>query len=199
MSSHLSSEAAERSAVDAVQQRFTHLYEVHYPSILAYFMRRLDSTVTAQDLTEDVFLVAWRKLDQIPAGEESRYWLYGVARRTLMNHQRKTSTRRRLLPRIQAAAYNDTPGPETQLVRSEEARALLGALATLKEDDQELIRLAYWDELPHQAIAALLGCSRGAIDVRLHRAVKRLGKAMAHSRHIPIEEIAMRSRQEPQC
>ena len=185
--------------MDAAQQRFTSLYDTRHQAILAYFMRRMDSTAAAQDLTEDVFLVAWRKLAQIPHGEEAAYWLYGVARQTLAAYRRKAATRQRLMPRVRASQDAEPPGPEDQLVRGEEARSVLAAISTLRESDQELIKLAYWDELPHQAIAEMLGCSRSAVDVRLHRALRRLKKALAPSGHLRVEETSMPSPKEPPC
>ena len=160
--------------MDAAQQQFTILYDARYRAILAYFMRRLDSTFVAQDLTEDVFLVAWRKRDQVPEGPEANYWQYGVARLTLANYRRTSERRRRLTPALRATATSRLEEPDDQLVRSDEARAVNDAISTLRDSDQELIRLAYWDELPHNVIGDLVGCSRSAVDVRLHRAVRRL-------------------------
>ena len=174
--------------MDAAQERFRWLYDTHYPVVVGYFMRRLDHTVSAQDLTEDVFLIAWRKLEQVPTGEDEVYWLYGVAKRVLANHHRKVARRWRITSRI--GTQDARPElVEDQVIRHSEAQSVLNALRSLREQDQELIRLAYWEELPHAAIADVSGCSRTAVDVRLHRAVRRLGKALEHSRHFISEEF----------
>lgn len=190
---------AGRFAVDAAQTRFTLLYETHYQAILAYLLRRLDTTAMAQDLAEDVFLVAWRKLAQVPVGEDSLYWLYAVARKTLGNHIRKTATRARIAPHLPEPNPDAAAQPEEQLVRNEEARAVTGAVANLRDRDQELIRLAYWDELPHAVIGNLLGVPRSTVDVRLHRAIRRLRKELARSTHIQIEELPLSVPKEPRC
>jgi RNA polymerase sigma-70 factor (ECF subfamily) len=164
--------------------RFRHLYDEHHRAILAYFLRRLDHD-GAYEATEDVFLVAWRKLSDIPEGERSLAWLYSVARRVLANHRRSAARRWRLWRRL--AAEPDTAGdaPEPIVVRNEQYREALTALARLSVRDQELLRLAIWEELPHADIGLLLGCSTGAVDVRLHRAVKRLAKAFHYAGHSP--------------
>lgn len=41
----------------------------------------------AADAVAETFLVAWRRLPEVPSGEEARPWLYGVARRTLANQR----------------------------------------------------------------------------------------------------------------
>lgn len=164
--------------------RFRHLYDEHHRAILAYFLRRLDSD-SAYEATEDVFLVAWRKLGDIPGGERSLAWLYSVARRVLANHRRSAARRRRLWRRLADEPGTAGDAPEPIVVRKEEYKEVLTALARLSVRDQELLRLVMWEELPHADIGLLLGCSTGAVDVRLHRAVKRLTKAFRSAGHIP--------------
>jgi RNA polymerase sigma-70 factor (ECF subfamily) len=164
--------------------RFRNLYDEYHRAILAYFLRRLDSD-SAYEATEDVFLVAWRKLDTIPEGERSLAWLYSVARRVLANHRRGLARRRRLWHRLADERVAIGQGPEAIVVRKEEHEELLAALARLSDDDQELLRLAVWEELPHADIGDLLGCSVGAVDVRLHRAVRRLEKGLRQAGHRP--------------
>lgn len=188
----------EQLAVNAAEARFTSLYDTHYRAILGYLVRRVHSMATAQDLAEDVFLIAWTKLPDVPTGDEGGYWLYGVAKRVLANHQRKMARRSGITARFRLPSI-DSDQPEQQLIRSTEAEAVDDAIAGLRDQDQELIRLAYWDELPHATIGALLGCSRSAVDVRLHRAVRRLRKAMARSGHIKVEEFELRAQEETPC
>jgi RNA polymerase sigma-70 factor (ECF subfamily) len=52
------------------------------------------------------------------------------------------------------------------------------AVADLGETDQEILRLHAWEELAHDEIALVLGLSRGAVRVRLHRARRRLAERM---------------------
>lgn len=117
--------ALELLAVNTAERRFTLLCDAHYRAILGYLVRCLDSMVTAQDLTEDVFLIAWRRLDQVPAAEEGGYWLYGVARRVLANHHRKTARRRGITQRFlvgEVSAGNLLEGPDVENWRSSRTR-----------------------------------------------------------------------------
>ncbi len=151
--------------------------------MFAFVLRRVDTTQTAQDLTEDVFLVAWSKLHDVPPAREGLYWLFGVARRIVANHSRKTANRTRLAPRLVTVAPPPAPTPEDVVVRNDEARYVIESLEVLRETDQELLRLAYWDDLPRRVIGELLEISESAVSVRLHRAVRRLEKALRHSGH----------------
>ena len=171
-------------AETAAEVRFRRLYDEHHRAVLSYFMRRTDRD-DAYEATEDVYLIAWRKLDQVPDGEKARAWLYAVARRVLANRVRKAKRFTRLVDRAAREPAQPDPGPEPLVVRGAEYEAIAGAMAQLSARDREVLRLAVWDELPHADIGELLGCSPGAVDVRVHRATRRLAKAFDRSVHRP--------------
>lgn len=174
-------------AETASETRFRRLYEEHHREVLSYFLRRVDRDM-AYDATEDVFVIAWRRLDSIPQGESELPWLYSVSKGVLANQRRKVMRFGRLLGRLRDQRPATTPSPEHQVIKSEEHRAVLVALATLSERDQEVLRLAVWEELPHAEIGEILGCSRGAVDVRVHRATRRLVKAFDRAVLKPSEK-----------
>ena len=163
-------------------RRFRRIFEEHHRAILGYFLRRLDPD-EALDATEDVFLVAWRKLAAIPQEPDVRRWLYSVAKRVLANHERSHRRDYRLIAKLAHSPSQPLDGPEALVVRHSREQAVLKALCALRTRDQEVLRLAYWDEMPHSDIADLLGCSRSAVDVRIHRAIKRLRKEFERAGH----------------
>jgi len=164
------------------EERFRALYDLHHRAVLAYFLRRTDSD-SAYEGTEDVYLVAWRKIAAVPDGDDALAWLYGVARRVLSN-QRRGSTRRARLTRRLLGVQPPTPDEvEPQVIRHFEQQEVISAMAGLSASDREVIRLAYWEDLPHAHISDILGCSVGAVDVRLHRAVRRLEKGLGAAGH----------------
>ena len=158
------------------------MFDDHHRSVLAYFLRRTDRE-SAYDCTEEVFVTAWRKLDEGPRGDRTLPWLYGVSWRTLANHRRRIAGGRRMLEQLRGQVPVDVADPERQVIRKAEDSELLAAIAKLSPNDQEAIRLAFWEELPHAEIGRILGCSTGAVDVRLHRAIRRLRKGLQAARH----------------
>ncbi len=158
------------------REDFRSLYDRHYDALLGYFLRRSDRA-SAQDLTAEVFLVAWRRIDDVPSGDETRLWLYGVAANVAAHHRRSVARKARLEHRLRSVEGRADPDqPEPQVVRRSEYEQVLAAAARLRDRDQEILRLAAWEELPHDQIARLLGVSVAAVDQRLHRAKKRLAK-----------------------
>ncbi len=173
--------------------RFEALYRDHAREVHAYCLRRT-SGEEAKDATSEVFVVAWRRFEKVPLGDEALPWLYGVARNVLANHARSFRRRDRLTAK--AAAYHEStvPGPETQIVRNEEHDELLKALGKLSDKDQEILRLVEWEGLSRDKVADMFFVSRAAIDKRISRAYKKMSATLGipkrdpHTTPVTIEE-----------
>ena len=159
----------------SAELRYRRLFDRYHRKVFAYCRRRTDAQ-TAADCLAETFLVAWRRLDDVPEGEAALGWLYGVARRVMANEFRRTRRWHHLLTRLRDNDPAPDPTPEAVVVRGERDATVLAALAELRPEDQELLRLAWWEELPHAEIATLLGCSTDAVTHRIHRAAHRVAK-----------------------
>ena len=82
------------------QARFEAVYAAYRTPVLGYALRRTLSPDDAADILAETFLVAWRKLDQVPAGPDARLWLFGVARNALANYYRGERRRSALAARL---------------------------------------------------------------------------------------------------
>jgi RNA polymerase sigma-70 factor, ECF subfamily len=163
--------ARGRHGVD-VEERFNGLYRAHYRAVLSYATRRTDPD-TARDVVAETFLIAWRRLDSVPADSgQAEPWLYGVARRVLANSDRSQRRTQRLAARMLHDGGDETLA-DPALVVSERQR-VIQALRRLPEAEQEALRLIGWDGLDLAGAALAMGCSRSAMAVRLHRARRRL-------------------------
>lgn len=168
---------------------FDRLYDQHYKEVLAYCARRA-SPSDADDATAEVFTVAWRRRDDIPGGDRSLPWLYGVARKVL-SHQRRSSERfRRLTTRVATVQEPLPQAPDAVVVEREEYTQVRDAVRRLRPNDQEVILLSAWEGLSHGQIAAALGLSQAAVDKRLTRAKQRLAKQYEATMHRPPASAA---------
>ena len=173
------------SAKRGRRERFEQMFEAHYRPVLTYALRRADPDV-AQDVTAQTFLVAWRRLDEVP--ELELPWLYGVARRVLANEQRSARRRGALAERAAAElADREVRTPDSTLAR---------ALSRLGARDRELLLLTAWEGLALPEAAVAIGCSRTAARVRLHRARKRLAAELERAEE-PLRPLATPVEEQP--
>lgn len=156
------------------RRRFDALFDAFSADVVAYCGWRAGSASDAQDAAAEVFLAAWRRLDDVPDGESARVWLYATARRVIANQRRSTRRRAALTERLARAAppqeSQEPPGdPEASLVQ--EALRRLGPL------DREVLLLSEWEGLSPAQIASVLRCPKVTARGRLHRARRRFRSA----------------------
>jgi RNA polymerase sigma factor (sigma-70 family) len=164
------------SAREDQRARFEEIYGATRVALLQYLARRTSSPEDAADLLSEVYLVAWRRIERVPCGEEARLWLFGVARKLLANHRRRARSEVALASELASEL-------EVTLVDSgghdQRAEAVRAALAGLGRSDQELLKLTAWEGLTPAEIARVLGRPVGLVRVRLHRARARLRARLA--------------------
>lgn len=135
----------------------------------------------AADITQDVFIKAWQKIDQYAdQGHSFGAWLYVIARTTAIDWLKKKK------PVLIGAEVHfwDTlpsslPGPEQASEAGLTSGLIQTALAKLGHNDREVIVLYYMSELSHEEIAQILGISTEAVRQRKSRALKTLRDQVA--------------------
>jgi RNA polymerase sigma-70 factor (ECF subfamily) len=157
------------------QRRFEAVYREHHGPILGYVLRRTDNPDDAADVLGEIFLTAWRRLDDLPEQIEGRLWLYGVARRVLANHHRGQRRRTALTERLHADLADSYRQPEFTGERGQ----IAAAFRRLPAAERELLSLAAWEGLDNGQIATVLGCSRNAVRIRMFRARRRFTAELA--------------------
>ncbi len=160
---------ASRGVMDRVRN-FELLYASHAAAVKAYALRRADPWL-ADDVVSDVFLVCWRRMEDVP--EEPLPWMIGVARRALSTRRRSEDRRKALSDRV---AF-ETPAVTSQI--SHDDGTLLEAMRSLSDDDRELLLLTAWEGLSPRQAAIATGAKAPTVRVRLLRARRRLAAALA--------------------
>ncbi len=146
--------------------RFAQLYAPCHRPIWDYCARRVPTDVV-DDIVADTFLTVWRRLDDVPDGEEALLWMYGVAYRMIGHQWRGTARRRQLHERLRSV--RPEPAAGEPVVDGIDHRLVLAALAALGETDAEVLRLVVWEHLSVTAAATVLGMRLHGRQ-RLHRA-----------------------------
>ncbi len=169
------------------QEELRQLFADNYQKILSYALRRCSSPDAADDLVGDVFLTAWRRIDDVRAIENPLPWLYGVAGNVLRNQRRSNVRQLNVKAKMRQNIVSEPSFVDDELDTSE----LMEALSQLPFDDQEILRLCTWESLSHKEIAVVLECSSNAVGLRIHRAKAKLRNLLKSDKlrpQIDIEE-----------
>ncbi|MCD9153025.1 RNA polymerase sigma factor [Aeromicrobium duanguangcaii] len=167
---------------DQLAARFEGLVERYGDRLLAYLLRRVPAE-DAADVAADTLMTAWRRVRVMPDDDEQAFWwLLSIGRRSAANHRRGIVRRTALGDRLRAL-------PTSAIAPALDDTGLLirQLLDRLSDDDQELIRLVYWDDLPLRAAATVLGIGESAARKRLQRARDTLRVALDGT---PDEEMS---------
>lgn len=154
---------------------FSELFAAAHRRVWAYAVRGGASPADADDLVADVFVVAWRRLPEIPT-DDPVPWLLAVARNVRRNQLRSGRRSDALVERLRTEPSSVAEAP-TRV--QGEILAMRRALAALSDADREVIQLAAVEELSPSQIAQVLGCRPVTARVRLHRARGRLRALLA--------------------
>jgi RNA polymerase sigma factor (sigma-70 family) len=162
------------------EDRFARLVREHSTAVGNYLRRRLYplSPSDLDDLVEETLIIVWRRLDSVPE-EGELPWMLGVARNVLRNARRSKNRR---------SAFESTLHPPANEASAEDSviadTSVRDALASLSDDDREVLLLNAWDGLDTRALGTYLVISTNAAAVRLSRAQHRfrelLGAAEVH-------------------
>jgi RNA polymerase sigma-70 factor, ECF subfamily len=167
--------------------RFEAMYRAHAGAVRSFVHRRVSAGV-ADDVVADVFVIAWRRLQEAPGDELP--WLLAIARGVLANRRRGEARQIALRDRLAAGTVTATQ-QESEVFDRESA--LMRALGSLSRLDQEVLALVAWDGLDRSQAASVLGITSGLFSVRLHRARRRLRRALAAQQDATEQQVGDQS------
>ena len=131
----------------------------------------------AEDVTQEAFLKAHRALSRFRRGAPFRPWLLRIVGNEARNRVRSRSRRDRIATAVAAdpvASGGAAPPPEADVVAAESRRELFAAVDRLPPDERLAIVGRYFLGLSDEEAAAALGVRRGAVKMRVFRALERL-------------------------
>jgi len=157
---------------NAQEARLTALISQNGTDLLAFLKRQVDQPEDAADLISETFVAAWRSLHRLPADDEdSRRWLFGIAKNVLRNHRRGSGRREALADRLRDTMRTTTF--EIQPV-SDIALDVRSAVASLPEAQRDLIALIHWDGFAINEAAKIIGVTPSTARGRYQKARKSL-------------------------
>ncbi|MFJ9585702.1 RNA polymerase sigma factor [Streptomyces acidicola] len=169
------------------EAQFTEVYRAHYEDVLR-FVRRRAHPMNVDDIVGETFLTAWRRRRELP--EDPRPWLFGTARKVMLNAGRGMRRQTALVVHIQQVFETGSHDRTVDATAQVDSRMeLVAAWKSLPPADQEVLALHVWEGLAAKDAAKVLGCARAAYAMRLTRAKRRLAGQLT-SAHSPSPALA---------
>lgn len=168
---------------EALDRAFTDLYERHLRDVYSFLYYRLGNHHDAEDVTEQVFLQAYRHLERALAESEGRSlrpWLIRIAQNLAINLYRDRS-RKPQAPLEAAGEFADDHDTEQIVAAREDLAEVFEQIDGLPDDRREALIMRFALGMDNHEIAVALGKSEGATKVLLHRALKQLGERLEAS------------------
>jgi RNA polymerase sigma-70 factor (ECF subfamily) len=172
-------ELVERAKSDP--EAFEELYSRYYGRIFAFAYRRLRTRELAEDVTADVFMKA---LDALPRftwqGVSVSAWLYRIANNRITDHFRRKGQSGKGVLAIDdvKTLVDERPLPEDRILAALRRAEVEEAIGRLSDQDQLVITLIFYEELSSSEVAEVMRISTNLVYVRLHRALKRMRRAL---------------------
>ena len=162
--------AGRRDAFDLIVQR-------HQRQVYQLCYRFVGNHEDASDLAQDAFIRAYRGLHSFTGDSAFSTWLYRVAVNVCLNRVGSRA------PRLAALDIADRPDSrveraDTMLLRRERAAEVRAAIARLPRKQRAALILRVYHELPHEAIAEIVGSSAGAVKANFFHALANLRKLL---------------------
>lgn len=157
---------------------FRDLFDRHVNAVYWQAYQVVRDRDEAQDVTQDTFVTAWRRLSDLTIVDRSALpWLMVTARYTALNAGRKRARLRSV--RLDHEPADQQQGPEGQVDAAQVAAAIEAALADLSPTDRRLFDLCVDGDLTYAQAATELGVSHGAVRNRVSRLRARLRGELA--------------------
>jgi RNA polymerase sigma-70 factor (ECF subfamily) len=153
---------------------FAALFAYFAPRVKAYLVRTGSESTTADELTQEVMLLVWRKAARYdPSQANAVTWIYTIARNKRIDRFRRDRHVDIDFDDPTLAPEPESP-PDRRLETAQQSQTLSAAIASLPEEQAFLLRLAFYESKSHSMIASEVGLPLGTVKSRLRLALARL-------------------------
>jgi RNA polymerase sigma-70 factor (ECF subfamily) len=151
-------------------ESFARLYDLYIKKIYNFIYYKTLNQAVAEDISSQVFLKAWQKLQQFKDGNFGA-WLYTIARNAVSDHYRREKEHTNIDDCWDLSDKDDFLGRVDKNLYLEKIRFLL---AELKREDREILIMRFWQDMSFQEIAERLDKQEGAVKMACGRALKKM-------------------------
>ncbi len=151
------------------------LFERYHRVLFSFFYHLNQSVELSEDLVQNVFLRVLKYRHNFRGDGEFKSWLFHIARNVNYDHHRRY--RQRHVEDVEAwkdRLPDESPGRQQEMIQEEEMEKLKMALRRLEPEKREVIVLSKLKGMKYREIGQVLGCTEGAVKVKVYRALRAL-------------------------
>ena len=153
------------------------LYSRYMHSIYRYIYFRVGDEMEAEDMTEDVFVRAWKALPRYQFGKYPfTSWIYRIAHNLVVDGYRREPLPATVDAIEMVLLPDREPLPEELLMQEDDSVTLAQAIRKLSQEEQQVIVLRFIQGLTHTQVGKIIGKTKGASRVIQHRGLRSLNK-----------------------
>ncbi len=162
----------------AYEQLFRHFG----PRIRGYMLKRASDPALAEELMQETMMMVWRKARLFdPERGNASAWIFTVARNVRVDSLRK-ARRPEFDPQDPALVPDAPEAPDARFEQDQDAARMRAAIAGLPEEQAELLRMSFFEDVSHSMIAERLDLPLGTVKSRIRAAFSRLRAALGENR-----------------
>lgn len=157
------------------KQAFAALFTRYAPRVKSYLIRLGAPGAMAEDLAQDAMVAVWRRAASYDAGKaKPSTWVFVIARNAWIDRLRREKVELAYRQHHQPSELMSDEAPDDAAVRKSEEARISEAMASLSEDQRQVVRLSFFEDRPHSEIAARLSLPLGTVKSRLRLALMKL-------------------------
>lgn len=173
------------SAKSGDTHAFACLYDAYIKQIYDFVFYKTMHQEIAEDITADVFLKAWKKIDKFKSGKFVA-WLYVIARNSVIDYYRKTKEIKNVDDCWDLSDGQDILLNTDKLMQIEKLKKIM---SSFNYSDREILIMRFWQDLSFAEIAGLLNKEQGAVKMACARAIKKIQTKMPLSLFIVLPNL----------
>lgn len=159
---------------------FERLYQLYEKRVFHYVCTLVRDRGLAEEVVSDVMVAVWKGAGTFAQNSRVSTWILAIARHKALDAVRRTSRHDQRAVDLEEAPElpSEAEGPLEHLQREQAAQGMNRALNRLTTDHREVLRLAFYEELPYEEIAILLGIPENTVKTRVFYAKQHLKKEL---------------------
>ncbi|MEQ1817457.1 MAG: sigma-70 family RNA polymerase sigma factor [Terricaulis sp.] len=157
------------------REAFARVFSAYAGKVKGYLLRLGAPAAAAEDLAQDAMVAIWRRAASFdPTKAKASTWIFVIARNAWIDKLRREKTELAYRSVVIVTEESDDESPDDAAMRGETEEQVFAAMSTLSEEQQQVVRLSFFEDRPHSEIAERLSLPLGTVKSRLRLALIKL-------------------------